>query len=183
MLVALVSALLAPDFGDEALRFVVRLAVVGFVLLVTLRLARDQTHVTGLLWAVAVGGGLSASLGLAEALGGSALDPLLKLFKVAPTRVGGELRVSASFQYATIAAMYFEMVAPLAIVLAATTRRRSLQLLGALIAMVCTASVVLSLTRAGMLTLTVLFSGLLVAAIIKRGWRRLLVPTLASAGV
>src|SRR5947209_18437455 len=160
MLVALVSALLAPDFGDEALRFVVRLAVVGFVLLVTLRLARDQTHVTGLLWAIVVGGGLSASLGLAEAVGWSALDPLLKLFKVAPTRVGGELRVSASFQYATIAAMYFEMVAPLAIGLAATTRRTWLRAVAVAIAAMCTATVVLSLLRGGAVALRPVSGGM-----------------------
>src|SRR5207237_5434446 len=147
--------------GDEALRFVVRLAVVGFVLLVTLRLARDHTHVTGLLWAIVVGGGLSASLGLAEAVGWSALDPLLKLFKVAPTRVGGELRVSASFQYATIAAMYFEIAAPLAIMLAATSRRRWQGLSALAIGAICTANVVLSLTRAGLLTLGVVFAILL----------------------
>jgi hypothetical protein len=181
MLVALVSALLAPDFGDDALRFVLRLAVVGFVLLVTLRLARDQTHVTGLLWAIVVGGGLSASLGLAEALGWSGLDPLLKLFKVAPTRVGGELRVSASFQYATIAAMYFEMVAPLAVVLGATSRRHWLRAVAVAIAVMCTANVVLSLTRAGVVTLLLIYGVLASAALASARWRKLRGPTLVGA--
>src|SRR5262249_23659258 len=76
----------------------------------------------------------------------------------------GELRVSASFQYATIAAMYFEMVAPLAVILAATSTKRWQQLLGIAIAVVCTANVVLSLTRTGMLTLLVVYGALLCAA-------------------
>jgi hypothetical protein len=181
VLVALVSALLAPDFGDEALRFVLRLAVVGFVLLVTLRLAQEETRVTALLWAIVVGGGLSASLGLAEALGWSALDPVFKLFKVAPTRVGGELRVSASFQYATIAAMYFEMVAPLAIILAATARRHWLRAAAVAIAVMCTANVVLSLTRAGVVTLLLMYGVLAATALTSARWRNLREPALVSA--
>ena len=96
------------------------------------------------MWAVAIGAGASGLLGLGEASGWPALEPVLNLFKVAPTRVGADLRVSGSFQYATIASMYFEMVAPLALVLAATATRRSLRWLGLAIAVVCTANVVLS---------------------------------------
>jgi O-Antigen ligase len=180
VLVALVSAMLAPDFGDEALRFVWRLAILVFVMLVSLRLARDPARASGLLWAIVVGGGLSAALGLAEALGWSTLEPLFKLFKVAPTRVGGELRVSASFQYATIAAMYFEMVAPLAIVLAATARRYWLRLTAVAVAALCTADVVLSLTRAGAVTLLVVYAILLGASLSSASWRRLREPTLVG---
>jgi O-Antigen ligase len=180
LLVAFVSAVLAPDFGDDALRFVWRLAVVAFVLLVSLRLAQDRARATGLLWAIIVGGGLSAALGLAEALGWSTLEPLFKLFKVAPTRVGGELRVSASFQYATIAAMYFEMVAPLAVVLAATTRRYWLRAVAVGVAAMCTADVVLSLTRAGAVTLLLVYAALLGASLTGAGWRRLRGPTLVG---
>jgi O-antigen ligase len=180
LLVAFLSALLAPDFGDEALRFVWRLAVVAFVLLVSLRLTQDHARATGLLWAIVVGGGLSAALGLAEALGWSALEPLFKLFKVAPTRVGGELRVSASFQYATIAAMYFEMVAPLAVVLAATTRRHWLRVVAVTVAAMCTANVVLSLTRAGTVTLLLVYAALLGASLVSASWRRLREPTLVG---
>ncbi len=184
VLVALVSALQAPDYGDDALRFVWRLIAAAFVLLVTLRVARDPGQLVGLLWAIAIGAGASALLGLGEALGWSALDPVLRLFKVAPTRVGGELRAGASFQYATIAAMYFEMVAPLAIVLTSTARRRVLKVLGPGIAVACTANVVLSLTRAGVLTLFVAYA-LLVALAFARStrWRTLLAPTLVSAAV
>jgi hypothetical protein len=174
---------LAPDFNDAALKFVWRFVAAAFVFTITLRLAREPRHLRGLLWAIAIGAGMSALLGLAEALAGPAFEPVLRLFKVAPTQVGGELRVSASFQYATIAAMYFEMAAPLAIVLATSTTRRWLRLLGVAIACLCTANVVLSLTRAGMLTLGLAFALLLLAACRRRGPQRVLLPTLLSAGV
>jgi O-antigen ligase len=184
VLVSVLSAALAPaDYLPDAQRFIARLLAAGFVLLLGLRLGRDAERTTGLLWAVALGGGASALLGLGEALRWPALEPILSAFKVAPTRVGGELRVSASFEYATIAAMYFEMVAPLAIVLSSLARRRWLQLLGTAIAMVCTANVVLSLTRAGLLTLAVIDAALLLAASLRPTWRSLRLPTLASAGV
>lgn len=181
--VALVSAVLAPDFGDDALKFVGRLLAAVFVLLITLRVATQPDQLRGLLWALVVGAGASGLLGLGEALGWPTLQPVLSLFKVAPTRVGGELRVSASFQYATIAAMYFEMATPLALVLAATARRRWQWLLGVGIAVVCTANVVLSLTRAGLLTLAVVCAALLGAACLRSDWRRVLGPTLLSLGV
>src|SRR5206468_6008557 len=106
LLVALVAALTAAEFGDEALKFVWRLAAATFVLLIMLRVTRGDDRRQNILWALALGAGVSALLGIGEAFGWRALDPWLSLFKVAPTRVGGELRASASFQYATIAAMY-----------------------------------------------------------------------------
>jgi O-Antigen ligase len=183
LVVAVAAALLAPAFGDEALKFVWRLVAATFVLLLTLRVAREPAHLQGLLWAVGIGAGASAALGLGEAWGWPGLDPVLSLFKVAPTRVGADLRVSASFQYATIASMYFEMVAPLAVVMAATATRRWLRLLGVAIAVVCTLNVVLSLTRAGILTLTLLYAALLACAWLRSSWRRLIIPTLTAFGV
>jgi hypothetical protein len=183
LLVTRVAALAAAEFGDEALKFVWRLAAATFVLLVMLRTTREDDRRQGILWAIALGAGASALLGIGEALGWRVLDPWLSLFKVAPTRVGGELRASASFQYATIAAMYFEMVTPVAIVLAASAKRREAKLLGTAIAVACTANVVLSLTRAGMLTLLLLFGVLLLCAWRRTDLRRMVAPTLASAAV
>ncbi len=180
--VTLVSArFAAADYALEAVRYVLRLLAAALFMLVGLRLGRDPRQARAVLWAIALGAGLSGLLGIGEALRWAPLGTVLELFKVAPTRVGGELRVSGSFQYATIAAMYFEMVAPLAIVLAATTRRRSAQVLAAGIAVVCTANVVLSLTRAGMLTLLAIYAVLLAVGCARRGLRRVVWPTLAGA--
>src|SRR5205085_2279730 len=83
ILVALVSARLAPpDYADEAVRFVSRLVVAAFVLLVALRLSREEDHGRRLLWAIVIGGGVSALLGVGEALRWSPLEPILGLFKV-----------------------------------------------------------------------------------------------------
>lgn len=185
LLVVLISARLAPpEYAAEALRYFSRLLMCAFGLLVAMRVARqDQRQARGLVWALVVGGGVSALLGLGEALRWQPLAPVLSQFKVAPTRVGGDLRVSASFQYATIAAMYFEMVAPLAIVLAASAGRRSTRLIASGFAAACTAVVVLSLTRAGMLTLMLVYAVLLVGGLTRQTWRKLLFPTLASATV
>ncbi|MBV9328735.1 MAG: O-antigen ligase family protein [Chloroflexi bacterium] len=174
------ARLAAPEYADEALRFVARLLVAAFLMLVAMRLGADARHLTGLLWSVALGAGLSALLGIGESLHWSGLEPALALFKVAPTRVGGDLRVSASFQYATIAAMYFEMVAPLAIVLGVTARRAWTQVLGVAIAIACTANVVLSLTRAGMLTLAAIYATLILVGCARSSLRRVLPPALAS---
>lgn len=180
--VAAVSARLAPeDYAAEALRYFARLLAATFLMLVALRVGQRRDHQTHFLWAVALGGGLSALLGIAEALHLQPAQPLLALFKVAPTKVGGELRVSASFQYATIAAMYFEMVTPLAIALAVTSARRGLELAGAAIAVLCTANVVLSLTRAGMLTLIGIYAALLLFGLSRRQWRSILVPSAGGA--
>jgi hypothetical protein len=150
-LVALASAVLALDYVDDALRVVWRFGVVTFAALVALRVANGG-RLQPLLWAIVVGAGLSALFGLAEASGWSALDPVFGLFKVAPTRIGAAIRISGSFQYATIASMYFEMVTPLALFLAGSARTRWLRVLAAGIAVLCVVNVALSLTRAGMLT-------------------------------
>ena len=183
LLGALVAAINAPEFGDEALRFVWRLAAAAFVLLLAVRVSVEKSKLTGVLWAIVLGAGLSALLGLGEASGWAPLSSTLGLFKVAPTRVAGELRVSASFQYATIAAMYFEMAVPLGIILAATSTRRWPKLLAVAIAAVCTANVVLSLSRAGILTLGLMLGVLFLAAWRMPQVRRVVLPAVVSAGV
>ena len=76
------------------------------------------------------------------------------------------------------------MVAPLAIVLAATARRRVLKVFGLTIAVACTANVVLSLTRAAMLSLALTYVMLAVLAFGRRDhWRSLRAPVLVSAAV
>jgi len=76
------------------------------------------------------------------------------------------------------------MVAPLAIVLASTARRRVLKVLGLTIAVACTANVVLSLTRAGVLTLFVVYALLVALAFARPGrWSALRAPALVSVAV
>lgn len=175
--IAAVSAV-ASDFPQDALKATAHLAAVVLVLLLTLRVAR-----AGLLWAIVAGAAASAALGVAEGVGWPAVSGLLGAFKVAPTLVAGELRVSASFQYATIAAMYFEMVVPIAIALAASASSRGARWAATGAAMLCTAVVVLTLTRAGMLTIAIVMAIIIALAVGKHAYRRLLWPALSVGAV
>jgi O-antigen ligase len=181
--VAVLSALQSGDYQSESLRFTVRFAVAAFVMLVAARVTRSPHHLKGVLWAVVVGAGVSALLGLGEAAGWPTAESVLGLFKTVPTRVAGQLRVGASFQYATIAAMYFEMATPLAVCLAATTKRVGPWLLATAVACACSANIVLSLTRTGIATLAVLLGVLLALGWCWRCMRSAAPPTLAAAAV
>ncbi len=181
--IATISAATSPFDRGEALKFLARLASgVYALLLVRHVLLGRPDRLTGLMWAVCLGAGASALLGLAEAFGWHVLDPVLATFKVAPTRVGGDLRVSASFQYATIAAMFFELAAPLALVLAASAGRRWTRLLALLIACLCSVMVVLTVTRAGVAALVAALALLLVLAWLRPRWRALALPTALATG-
>jgi hypothetical protein len=182
--VAILSALLADANRGEALKFVGRLATGVFVLLVVRQVVLDKPdRITGLLWAITLGAAASALLGLGEVAGLPVLEPALQLFKLAPTRVGGDLRLGASFQYATIAAAFFALVAPLALALAATQVRRGSRVLATGVAVLCSVAVVLTLTRAAIGALAVAFALLIVLALARPRWRQLALPTaLAGAG-
>lgn len=167
LFLVMLSALMAPEFRMEALKSAGRIAAgLAFYLLI-LALFKDRRRQHTLVWALILGAGASALLGLAEAAGLRALAPVLAQFKIKPTEIGGLLRVSASFQYATIAAAYFAMAAPLAIAVSAISTSRAGRVLALAISLLCTALVVLSVTRAG---LAVLFLILLV--LIALSWLR-----------
>jgi hypothetical protein len=192
---ALLSAAFAETQRGEAIKFVGRLATGMLAFLVVYQVVRQRpTRIFGLLWAIVIGAGLSALLGLGEVAGWPALDPVLRTFKLAATRVGGDVRLSASFQYATIAAAFFELAAPLALVLAArqaargapawaprsATRRgpsRGRWLLATAIAAACSVALVFTLTRAGIVALAIAFALLLALAFARPRWRTLAPPT------
>jgi hypothetical protein len=181
LVLAVLSAVFATAFRNEAVKFVGRLASGVFAFLVVREVVRDRpTRIKAALWAIAVGAGLSAALGLAEMAGWPAFEPLLRLFKQAPTRVGADVRLSASFQYATIAAVFFELATPLAIVLAASETDRRRRYLATAIACLCSVAVMLTLTRAGMLALAAAFGLLLALALVRPRWRPLALPTLLA---
>lgn len=178
--IAGIAAATAPSHRAEAIKFVGRLALGLYALVLIQQLGRSRVRRTALVWAIVLGAGLSALLGIGEALGLKPLQPLLALFKLAPTRVGGDVRVSASFQYATIASMFFELVCPLALVLAATSRRRGARVLATLIAALCGVVVALTITRAGVVALGLALAGMLALAWARPRWRSLALPTLVA---
>ncbi|GAB4436005.1 MAG: hypothetical protein Kow00120_02970 [Anaerolineae bacterium] len=174
VLIAALSALLAPVNRLEAGKFTTRFVTGVYLLLLTACVGSSRARVTGLLWALVAGATTSALLGLGEVAGWAALDPILPLFKVGPTYVGGALRLSGTFPYATIASMYQEMAVPLALVLAALAGRRLARALALLMALICSVAVVLTLTRSGLVVL-VAVSALAIAVGVWR-FRALVLP-------
>ena len=163
LLAAALSAVLAPDHHANAASTVIRLVTAVYIMLLVIYVTTTPPRVSGILWGVIAGAGVSALLGLGEALDWPELNRALLIFKTEPSRVGGVLRISATFQYTTIASMFFEMALPLALVLAALTSNRVARGLALGVVIVCTTAVVLTLTRSGMgviLVLSVLGIGL-----------------------
>lgn len=164
---SVLSAALAPAGRVDALKFATRVGTGTAVFWMLIDTVRSRSLMTAILWALLAGAGVSSVVGLGEALEWPHVASLLPLFKDAPTRIGGELRVGASFQYATMAAIYFEMTALVALGLAADARARPSRGLALLVGLLCTANVVLSQSRAGIVTL-----GLLLALLLGLAWRR-----------
>lgn len=110
LIVVLVSALVAPEFGGNSLKFFGRLAAAALVLLLTQNVivsVRAAGHVIATLLAVGAVVGTVAVLELAQV--GAVLDGL-KAFRPGFHVVGGQLRATSTLFYPTIASMYLEVV-------------------------------------------------------------------------
>ncbi len=154
---AFLSAVLAPEGRVEALKFALRLLAGALFMVAVAGVLAARPRYRPLLWALAAGAGVSALLGVGEVAGWPLLRPVLALFKEAPSRVGGTLRLSASFQYATIAAAYYEMALPLLLVLAAIEKRQ--RRWGALgLAALLVVGAVLTLTRSTLAVMAALLA-------------------------
>jgi hypothetical protein len=181
LFMAALSTLLAPANKVEAMKALSRLVLGGCVFLIVAQAAYDRSRIALLLWALVLSAGVSALLGVAEAGRWPIAGPVLALFKPNPTLVGGELRVSASFQYATIASMYFEMIVPLALAVAVTSMRQAARVVAMAVAAICSALVVLTLTRAGMLALATALGFMLALGFIRPALRPLRWPAIVAA--
>ncbi len=163
---AAVAAGWAPFHSWAAWKFAVRwILAAAFVPIVvgTVRTIRDLRYVCH---ALLLGAGISAVLGILEWFQWSPVTAVLAMFKAAPTHVGGFLRISATFPYATIAAMFFEAVLPVGLVLWATANSWQLRILYALGCSTLALAVVSTQTRTGVVTLW-----LVLAALTVWGWR------------
>lgn len=178
--ISLLSAAVAPSYRLEALKFVARLIMGCYSMMLIAYVATTRARLFTLVWALLLGAGVSALLGLGEVAQWAALDPLFPLFKAAPSRVGGTLRLSASFQYTTIASMFFELVVPLGLILTTAARTRRRRLLALMITLLCIVAVVLTLTRTGIVTLLLVFGGLVVVAWLMPFARPLARPTIVA---
>ena len=150
---ALLSAWGAGQLRNDALRATARLATGPLLFLITDALVTTSRRQSALLWALLVGAGLSAVLGLLETRPWPLLDPLWTLFKSSSSRVGGALRVSGPFPYATTAALYWELTAPVAALMALRTTAPLRRRLAWLIAALCSVATLLTLARSGLVLL------------------------------
>ncbi len=175
-LIALVSALLAPEHQLPAAKSTLRLGA-GIVLMVVIwSQAGRWERFPAFAGAIVAGAAVSALLGLFEHASWPALDPFFLLFKEKETIVGAQVRVSGSFQYATIAAMYWEMALPLALVLAVAARSRPGRWLAQGAALLIVTAIILSLTRAGLIVLFLSLGGFLLLARLQPHFRSLWRP-------
>lgn len=170
LLAFVASALLAGPWRGAALKFSLR-QVQGALLAACLV---DQIVAGG--WPLArrfalaliAGAAVSAALGLVELTERPAALALLAHFKEQPTLAGGLLRLSATFSYANIAAMYFEAVLPIALAGAALADRRRDQALIGAAAVALYAATLLTYSRAALFTANVVVALIALGAVLMR---------------
>jgi hypothetical protein len=171
------AMLLATSHRLDALRFVSRV-VSGAALAWIAYNVGAQPRREAILQAFVVGGTVMALLGLAEVGGVASIAAGLVHMRGAPTRVGELIRLTSTMIYATITAMYLEMVIPIAIAWAVTARQRALRGLLASSVVALLAALVLTLTRAGIVAVSL---ALLAAGIVCwRPLRRLALANLSA---
>ncbi len=151
-LAVVLSALFAPYERAAAAKFALRSLGGCALFYAAADLSATYRRVRQYALALAAGAALSALAGCGEVLWPWAAG-MLSVFKTQPSAIGGILRASGTFQYANIAAMYWEAAAPLCLVAALVPGTREKQSSGrtllALAALVLTVeAIMLSLSRA-----------------------------------
>jgi hypothetical protein len=152
--ILLASAAAAPEWRMSALKFSARQIQAA---LLACCLA-DQIAIWG--WPIArrlglalIGGAaISAALGLLEIAEAPPVLALLAIFKDQPTMAGGLLRLSATFSYANIAAMYYEAALPICLAAVALARRQPARRMLSLAALLLCGATLLTYSRAALLT-------------------------------
>lgn len=105
------SALLAPQHGGNALRAALRTASGLLLVPAVLHLAPEGRQGRAVAYALVAGGLVAAAIGLIESA--SSTEMLwLQAFRIAPTHAGSFLRLTGPFDYANQAAMFIEATLP-----------------------------------------------------------------------
>jgi hypothetical protein len=119
LLCSLLSSALAagPAARNNSLKWTFDILIGGLLwLVIPLWLAPARERRTALLLQTAVAAAcLAAGVGILEIVLGAGHAPNLSWFKPKPTLAGSFLRLSGTFEYANIAAMYLELALPLAV--------------------------------------------------------------------
>jgi len=156
-LVIFLSASLAPFERVAAFKFALRSLGGCALFFAAADLSTTYRRVRQVVIALAAGACISAAAGWAEVVWTPAAR-LLSAFKTQPSLVGGFLRASGTFQYANIAAMYWEAVAPLCLALALVHGIRDkcprLMWLFLAVLLVVVEAIMLSMSRAAIVLVT-----------------------------
>lgn len=117
LLSCVASSLLAQTTG-EGLRWTLNILLGGLIwLAVPLWLSENgDRRIRRLGLALVTGAVMAASIGVGEVVLGAPFAKHLLWFKAAPTAIGPYLRLSGTFEYANIAALYFELALPFAVI-------------------------------------------------------------------
>jgi len=165
------SALVAPDHRSNALDMAGRFGLALGVYLLTLNAVTSVSRLRTLFIVSTAAGLLVAALVILESLGIAGVTSQLEAFRGRPAVVGTQLRAAGPFQYTTIASMFLEILFALGLAwipLADDARRPWLIVVALVVLAVFAEAIVLTFTRAGLITM--IASLLLVGA--HRWWRR-----------
>lgn len=173
--VAALAALLAPGDGANALHMAGRLALALLLFVVTASSATDDRRIRWVMRAAVLGAFIVSVLAILEYVGVPVVLTNLERFRPAVALVGAEVRASGPLQYPTIASMYLEICFALGLgLLAGTARARPLRPTVTLIATLAVIgeAVVLTFTRAGLITIAISLVIVAAAQVRRRDRRR-----------
>ena len=164
----IVSALLAQELNDNALRAAFRTLTGIALALATQQLISSRHQLQTVFAALLLGGGLALLLGWLEVESGRAFN-VLAPFRAAPSTAGPFVRLTGAFDYVNQATMFAEALLPITVV-ALISRWYARWMIGALL-LILFAAIVLSLSRAAWVTgATVLGVAFIWRRIAQREW-------------
>ena len=158
LVVMLLSTWIVATHPGEALRFCGRFTAGLLIYYFVLNEVTHQSRLLGMLSATFFTGAFVAVLGILEYFHVPLLSQWLAAFKTGPSYVGGQLRISSTLQYPTIASMYLEITFGLGIglLLYALARNRVRLAIFIFLCLSLTAEgILLTQTRAGWFTLPI----------------------------
>jgi hypothetical protein len=155
LVIVLVTALAAPEFGGNSLKFFGRLVGAALALLLAQNAITSPRVARRLIATVlAVGAGLGA-LAVLELVQIPIVMDGLRLFRPGFHVVGGQVRATATLFYPTITSMYLEVVFALGLFwLLADVESKRVRPLAWLALVLVAAGIVATFTRAGLITMT-----------------------------
>lgn len=154
LVIVLVTALAAPEFGGNSIRFFGRLVAAALVLLLAQNAITSPSVARQLIATLLAVGAVLGVLAVLEIVQIPIVMDALRLFRPGFHVVGGQVRATATLFYPTITSMYLEVVFALGLywLLSDAASRRARQLAFVALLLVA-AGIVATFTRAGLLTM------------------------------